>query len=328
MKEKEEKMVLVNPDAKVGVVLDDSNIDKKFLGYPNLGVDFSTKRFGSAMSPIYIEGQDDKPIIIPNITPYQEAINLSKDVYQTRNFIGFSDPQVINAEFNVILAQIIANKTITEMDQNCSAIFYSGLFNICRVYIVNETPVKLFNRLMHGLSPYYIFRAYYTQSLPKDFTNAIRIPKMFLVYDQELNQVRYIKNNVEATEKMMQLMPEYGKQLSVDLSNSINTIIDNIAWDKMADYILKTQDVTDPDKLTPGDKLNFIYSIMNEQSSNDFNKMIEILELILMNNYALFIKYKVDADSMFSAKELQDRLDSVSTRRIAYNYPHCDEDMI
>jgi len=283
--------------------------------YDALGVSFPSGARETYKCPIYFENEGantGSSFFLPGENPYEEGLKFNNTVYKFRSIIEPTDKQIIAAQYNACIAEIIYNKMMSEFIINARSVTFGGIINLIRPFVVND--INFVHRYPENGFPSNIYECIMNR-MPYEYRGTIRVENysnnapitytttMFTTLGPD-GKPKYIEGE-ESVSKTMEYVQAYSVKLTGYYKDIIdNIIMPNIFTDKFADAYIKGIG-ENPDKYSPGDKHAYVQSILLEQAANDYKKIIELYEFSAMNAFTLFSKLKAPESSIVNIDALR-----------------------
>ncbi len=272
------------------------NTKDDIVEYESLGIKFPNSGRETYKCPIYFEneGSDTKTsFMMPGENPYEQALKMNELYYKYRMLCETGDKAIIASQYNACIGEIISIKLLSEFSINARSVTFSGIIGLIRPYVINEFDFidqqreyqakrNIYESIMQRIP------TSYSSYTPVDnrYNSAIHSTTSLFTVGPN-NETKYV-NQQEAISKSFEFIQSYSVKLCRFYDNIIADIImPNIYVDKFADKFIKAI-AERPDRYSPGDKQAYVQSILLEQASLDYNKIMELYEFAVMNAFTLF----------------------------------------
>ena len=304
----------------------------KILDFNSLGLSIPYGSISeSYKSPIYFinEGENTgTSFMLPGENPYEEALKLNEFFYKARCALAQEDKDIniVAAQYNACISEIISCKMNMEFKINSRSVIFDGLINLIRPYVFEEDKQVVAPHRFASRENKNIFEAI-LEEIP-DLKNRPAGTSVDSGYNSLINYtsslfisqdgVKYAEGE-EAFKRSTEAILSYSVSLIKCFDYIItNIIMPNIYTDKFADDYIKSIG-ENPLHYTNGDKQAYVQSILLEQMSIDYRKLMELCEIHIMHAFSLFNKIRAYDTSIVSIRALRMNIDTLEKAKIFQN---------
>lgn len=287
---------------------DKNELMKKDLTFGHLGLkrNIPCAKEGTTC-PIYFvnKNQDKNPEIVEVPSIFQDAIITNSNCYMFKSFV-YNNPNLNYQDYILQQFVIITNKITSELKINMDNILYNGTFSFMKPLLLNpeleqETFLELFSiRISSFVSktsiPHYdniydrdVYRRklcnisdpnkYYIEAANQKMN--LRSLNLFTIIDEKTHQLRPIEE-----EDIPYVIYDTLPVISSDLCRltDLSVLMEKISLPKFCSIYKKILGST-----SDSENYNRLQMALLREVTEDYHKIMELAELILVRNLQLFI---------------------------------------